>query len=83
MVVVVVGGALGESANLSQRVQNGSSKLLSSAVVGEKAQLVYLQVDPQQAQVVRACMCVSVCMYSTYTRQVVWCLKRLCGVFYY
>lgn len=36
--VVVVGGALGESANLSQRVQNGSSKLLSSAVVGEKAQ---------------------------------------------
>lgn len=38
MVVVVVGGALGESANLSLRVQNGSSKLLSSAVVGEKAQ---------------------------------------------
>lgn len=38
VVVVVVGGALGESANLSQRVQNGSSKLLSSAVVGEKAQ---------------------------------------------
>lgn len=38
VVVVVGGGALGESANLSQRVQNGSSKLLSSAVVGEKAQ---------------------------------------------
>lgn len=38
VVVVVVGGALGESANLSQRVQNGSNKLLSSAVVGEKAQ---------------------------------------------
>lgn len=36
---------LKESANLSQRVQNGSNKLLSSGVVGEKAHCVDVQAD--------------------------------------